>query len=123
MERYFKRKSVSNETPLVREANNDDIGMDYSKKNRVEFNVDELQADPGIRKKISEYHPNFRDEIRRAYLQKGPCQPREHDFPQKKIGQVYRRFVPEWFDEYKSWLEYSIEKDAAFCLYCYLFRP
>ena len=33
-----------------------------------------------------------------------------------------RRFNPIWFKEYGSWLEYSIEKDAAYCLYCYLFR-
>ena len=28
-----------------------------------------------------------------------------------------------WFKEYPSWLEYSIMKDAAYCLYCYLFQP
>ena len=28
-----------------------------------------------------------------------------------------------WFKEYPSWLEYSITKDAANCLYFYLFRP
>ena len=33
-----------------------------------------------------------------------------------------RRFNPKWFKKYGSWLEYSIEKDAAYCLYCYLFR-
>ncbi|XP_030939485.1 uncharacterized protein LOC115964284 [Quercus lobata] len=32
-----------------------------------------------------------------------------------------RRFNPIWFKEYGSWLEYSIEKDATYCLYCYLF--
>ncbi|KAJ9183036.1 hypothetical protein P3X46_006955 [Hevea brasiliensis] len=32
-----------------------------------------------------------------------------------------RRFIASWFDEFGSWLEYSIEKDAAYCLYCYLF--
>ena len=26
------------------------------------------------------------------------------------------------FNEFGSWLEYSIEKDAAFCLFCYLFK-
>jgi hypothetical protein len=30
-------------------------------------------------------------------------------------------FNPAWFKEYK-WLEYSIEKDVAYCLYCYLFK-
>jgi hypothetical protein len=33
-----------------------------------------------------------------------------------------RRFNPNWFTEHKNWLEYSIEKDAVFCLCCYLFR-
>ena len=32
------------------------------------------------------------------------------------------RFNLAWFKEYK-WLEYSIEKDAAYYLYCYLFKP
>ncbi|KAG8633695.1 hypothetical protein MANES_18G139666v8 [Manihot esculenta] len=26
-----------------------------------------------------------------------------------------------WFDEFESWLEYSITKDIAYCLHCYLF--
>lgn len=34
-----------------------------------------------------------------------------------------RRFCSSWFSEFGNWLEYSIEKDAAFCLCCYLFRP
>ncbi|XP_075634009.1 uncharacterized protein LOC142606583 [Castanea sativa] len=33
-----------------------------------------------------------------------------------------RRFNPKWSKEYESWLEYNIEKDAAYCLNCYLFR-
>ena len=33
-----------------------------------------------------------------------------------------RRFNPKWFKEYESLLEYSIEKDGTYCLYCYLFR-
>jgi hypothetical protein len=33
-----------------------------------------------------------------------------------------RRFSLAWFKEYK-WLEYSIEKDATYCLYIYLFKP
>lgn len=34
-----------------------------------------------------------------------------------------RRFCSSWFNEFGNWLEYSIEKYAAFCLCCYLFRP
>ncbi|POO02586.1 Zinc finger, TTF-type, partial [Trema orientale] len=33
-----------------------------------------------------------------------------------------RRFNSAWFDEYRNWFEYSIKKDAAFCLCCYLFK-
>lgn len=31
-----------------------------------------------------------------------------------------RRFPVSWFDKY-NWLEYSVEKDAAFCFVYYLF--
>ncbi|KAL9672479.1 hypothetical protein QQ045_028730 [Rhodiola kirilowii] len=73
-------------------------------------------------KKIKEYHPNQRDEIRRKYLLRGPCQPRGHSFPQKLVVGLLRRFNVEWFDQYGNWLEYSIKEDKAFCLYCYLFK-
>ncbi|XP_077252545.1 uncharacterized protein LOC143891940 [Tasmannia lanceolata] len=52
----------------------------------------------------------------------GPIQPRNHDFPQIMQGKENRRFNPKWFDEYPTWLEYSIAKDAAYCLCCYLFK-
>jgi len=32
-----------------------------------------------------------------------------------------RQFFPDWFNG-RKWLEYSITKDAAFCLCCYLFK-
>ncbi|PIN23845.1 hypothetical protein CDL12_03425 [Handroanthus impetiginosus] len=34
-----------------------------------------------------------------------------------------RHFNAKWFDIYGSWLEYSVSKDATFCLPCYLFKP
>lgn len=96
---------------------------DHSKRKHVEINLEDLPSDPGLRKNIFRYHPNDRDRIRRHYLQQGPCQPKGHDFRQKKIGNIYRRFVPKWFEEHGNWLEYSVSKDAAFCLCCYLYRP
>ncbi|XP_070040986.1 uncharacterized protein [Nicotiana tomentosiformis] len=34
-----------------------------------------------------------------------------------------RQFSPGWFKDSNSrWLEYSVKKDAAFCLCCYLFK-
>ena len=36
--------------------------------------------DHGLRDNISSYHPNDQDEIRKYYLQKGHCQPLQHEF-------------------------------------------
>ncbi|XP_047253597.1 uncharacterized protein LOC124887731 [Capsicum annuum] len=34
-----------------------------------------------------------------------------------------RKFYPDWFKgSYSKWLEYSVSKDAAYCLCCYLFK-
>ncbi|CAL9025726.1 unnamed protein product [Prunus brigantina] len=41
--------------------------------------------------------------------------------PQTLMGESNRRFLVKWFDSF-VWLEYSKEKDAAFCLHCYLFK-
>ena len=49
------------------------------KQRRIEVNLEELPADPGLRSSIfdnSTISSNEKDRIRRAYLQKGPCQPR-----------------------------------------------
>ncbi|KAL4625686.1 hypothetical protein ACB092_05G043300 [Castanea dentata] len=78
-----------------------------------------LPSDPGLRQKISSYHPNNHDEIRRYYLGKGPCRP-PHDYPVSYFSGKPRRFRVEWYEN-RNWLEYSIAKDAAFCFYCYLF--
>ncbi|KAK9278524.1 hypothetical protein L1049_028092 [Liquidambar formosana] len=91
-----------------------------TKQSRIEINVEDLPFDPGLRKKISDYHPNDRDEIRLAYLQRGPCQPSSHEFPQKSVGVKLRRLPTKWLEEFGDWLEYSVSKDAVFCLYCYL---
>ena len=37
------------------------------------------------------------------------------------IAGYLRRFSSKWYKKY-DWIEYSEKKDAAFCLYCYLFR-
>ncbi|CAN1185010.1 Zinc finger MYM-type protein 1, partial [Linum perenne] len=44
-----------------------------------------------------------------------------HSFKWRQIGESRRRFNPAWFELY-DWLEYSISKEAAYCLPCYLFR-
>ncbi|XP_015087081.1 zinc finger MYM-type protein 5-like [Solanum pennellii] len=86
-----------------------------------DVDLESLEADPGIRKPIAEYNPNIRDDIRRYYIHKKPCQPKDHKFPKTKFGKEMQQFFPNWFKD-RKWLEYSITKDVAFCLCCYLFK-
>ncbi|XP_050236137.1 uncharacterized protein LOC126686146 isoform X2 [Mercurialis annua] len=94
---------------------------DNSRRARVEFNVDDIIHDPGKRKPINSYDPSIRDQVRMEYLLKGPCQPKRHDFPKKQFGEKKRSFKEYWFNEF-NWLEYSVSKDSAYCLCCYLFK-
>ncbi|XP_075095719.1 uncharacterized protein LOC107825225 [Nicotiana tabacum] len=88
-----------------------------------EFDEKLLNPDPGERVPIDKYNPRIRDEVRRHYIQNGPCQPVDHKFPKILFGNKMRQFSPGWFkDSYSRWLEYSVKKDAAFCLCCYLFK-
>ena len=104
------------ETPISNE-----IPSSSSKKISLEFNPKELISNPGLRPPIASYDVNECDKIRRAYLSKPPCKPKGHAFPYMDFGGKRRHFNSAWFSEYEEWLEYSVEKDATFCLYCYLF--
>ena len=88
-----------------------------------EVNSDDIPYDPADRKRISEYvGSKLQDEVRRKYLIRGPYRPPTgFKFPQRMIGGSLRRFSKRWFAKYDR-IEYSVKKDAAFCLYCYLFR-
>ncbi|CAH9058809.1 unnamed protein product [Cuscuta europaea] len=79
-----------------------------------------IERDPGKRKQIHEYHVNIRDEVKRAYLNVGPYQPRMEAYPFKKIGAQKRSFQKHWFDKF-NWLEYSPVTDKAYCFFCFLF--
>ena len=91
-----------------------------SKQILVDFNLENLHSNPRLQEKISSYHPNNHDEIRRHYLTKGLCQPILDVFPLSYFSEKSHRFRSDWYRG-RKWLEYSIEKDAAFCFYCYLF--
>ncbi|CAL8152879.1 unnamed protein product [Prunus armeniaca] len=148
MERYFQRKSLnlpsnnlgssnppSNHLSSSNPPSNNPVSSNPPSNNPASSNqpsnnppteLDEilanLPADPGLRPPMTYYNPNFREQIRRAYLQRGPCQPKsQNDMPQTLMGESNRRFLVKWFDSF-VWLEYSKEKDAAFCLHCYLFK-
>lgn len=49
-----------------------------------------------------------------------PNQPQVNVFPATNFGKKARRFNPAWYKKY-SWLEYNVEKDAAFCFACRVF--
>ncbi|XP_016177983.1 zinc finger MYM-type protein 1-like [Arachis ipaensis] len=90
---------------------------------RLERDVDIslLERDPGKRRPIWQYNVNERDKIRRAYIIAGPYQPTNINYPASGNNNHRRYFQSSWFKKFSSWLEYSPEKDAAYCLPCYLF--
>jgi hypothetical protein len=85
LDKHFKRKSFEDEESIKTSSH---VTQSSSKKSHIEINPDILLADPGLRKPIYEYHINDRDAIRRAYLQKGLCQPSHYNFPQKQFGNI-----------------------------------
>ncbi|XP_073035319.1 uncharacterized protein [Primulina eburnea] len=100
-------------------SNHDD--QHPSKYQRVESDVSSyVQLDPVMRTPIWQCPVNERDAIRRAYILRGPYQP-VMEYPRTKLGEQYRRFQKCWFEQF-SWLEYSPNKDAAFCYPCFLFQ-
>ena len=60
------------------------------KQTCIEVDVANLPMDLGLRIKISNYHSNERDQIRRRYLQNKACQLVNHDFPQSQFGKTKR---------------------------------
>ncbi|XP_050139329.1 uncharacterized protein LOC126615543 [Malus sylvestris] len=124
MERYFKRKTQPEILePSPKSPKNNESSSKQTCVDSMEINSETLQYDPGLRRPILSYHPNVRDQVRRAYLQNKPCQPKTHAFPYTNFGTKPRRFNPAWFTQFPNWLEYSTSHDAAYCLCCYLFKP
>ena len=109
MDKYLIRKPHIQDSSPVQDSS--------SKRIRVDFNLENLPSDPGLRQKISSYHPNNHDEIRRYYLTKDPCQLVVHDYPVSYFFGKPHQFRFEWYVN-RKWLEYRIDKDAAFCFYC-----
>ncbi|GJU36951.1 retrovirus-related pol polyprotein from transposon TNT 1-94 [Tanacetum coccineum] len=94
IEKYFKR-----ETPCT--STSDDVTKQATKEKPKQLidviDLNNLPWDPVNRPRISQYNVNQRDDIRRKYWNRGPCQPSGHDFKRTIIGKAY-------------------------CLCCYLFR-
>ncbi|KAL6573582.1 ubiquitin-specific protease ubp15 [Orobanche hederae] len=87
MDKFLIKRKATGDSSSTPNNNN----VDRSKQSRMEINLPDLPTDPGLRIRILDYNPNIRDEVRRAYLLKGPCQPRSHDFPYTAFGQSSSR--------------------------------
>lgn len=110
-----------NNSPNNMEQNDAAIDVQQNNRHDDEFSSADIVADPGLRMPIEEINPNVRDDVKREYVLKGPCQPKGHVYPRTIIGDRPRSFHDEWFKD-RPWLEYSIAKDKAYCFYCYLFK-
>ncbi len=58
------------------------------------------------------------NDARNHVISKGPCQPKDHNFP---VDNRNRRFQVSWYEKF-DWLEYSKSLDKAFCFYCRVFN-
>ena len=75
-----------------------------------DFNVNYLECDPVLCRLIYKYLVNKQDNVRRAYILLGPCQPELEDYPSHLEGRDFHRFNKKWFGQF-SWLEYSVAKN------------
>ncbi|KAL6500691.1 hypothetical protein OROHE_025488 [Orobanche hederae] len=117
MKRYFKVRpkfkgsssgSVIQDPLEAQQSSEPELVIPSNFANEREKNIElkTLIADPGCRKSISDYHPDIQNEVRKAYLKKGPNQPRNFTFSWTKYGDKRHRFNVNWFNKY-DWLEYS----------------
>jgi len=60
----------------------------------------EIVRDPGLRKQIHLYAPDIQDDVRRAYVLKGPMQPKLTSFPCTSFGSDTRAFSKSWYNKY-----------------------
>jgi hypothetical protein len=63
----------------------------------TDFNPYHIIFDPGLRIPIERFYANIRDEVRRAFIAKGPTQPTGHRFPPSSDK---RSFQKKWFSQY-----------------------
>ena len=120
MDKYLIRKPCTQDSSPVQDSLPVQNSSSSSKRICVDFNLENLHLDPRLQEKISSYHSNNHDEIRRFYLQKGHCQHVLHEYPLIDFFGKPCQFRSNWYVN-RNWLEYNIEKDAIFSLYCYLF--
>ena len=102
MEKYLIKKSANANTttqPQGAITSNNSSGSSNASRPAAKHNsavpelvdLNKLPRDPAKRKRMADYHPNQRDEIRRKYLIWGPNQPRKLEFHTGRLGRRKRR--------------------------------
>ncbi|KAL9673012.1 hypothetical protein QQ045_029265 [Rhodiola kirilowii] len=114
-EEFLNEKLISPTSISLEDRPNEKI-MD-----EAAFDINSLERGPGKRKAIWNYPSNEQDNVRRAYVVLGANQPHLNTYPSIWDGGQYRKFNSSWFEQWQ-WLEYSIQKDKAYCFGCYLFE-
>ena len=126
----FKRKNAQSSNTNVGDTSSPTFDILISenspkKSQRVyanQFDISLLEYDLRLRRQIWDYDVNQRDEIRRAYIKAGPYRCNISTYPKSGHANHLRSFQPLWFMLFPTWLEYSPDKNAAFCLPCFFFR-
>ncbi|GFP94588.1 mediator of RNA polymerase ii transcription subunit 25 [Phtheirospermum japonicum] len=88
----IEESSSSVNAPSVAQQVSSNQGKILSSQDALEVDLKNLPSDSGLRPNIISYPPNLIAQVRRAYLLKGPCQPRELDFHQTTDGNRKRKF-------------------------------
>ncbi|XP_073279570.1 uncharacterized protein [Primulina huaijiensis] len=131
IDKFFQRKRVNElDTADIltssTRSNNNDLPFEISPKRFKNIEIEEidlnsLERDPGLRRKIWENHHNQREEIRRTYLNLKAYQPILGEYQLNKNIKHPRRFQSTWYDKF-PWLEYSPAKDKVYCFPCFIFN-
>lgn len=98
--------SVKEASSYLIEVGNQFLQQPFDSNNRANLCI----YDPALRP------PNLTNSQKQYLINMGPHQPRLAKFP----SDGKNRFSAKWYDEFEH-LEYSLEKDAAFCFTCSLF--
>ena len=117
-----KEKAIACKKIVIRLENSVNLALEKYTEGEVPMTKSDLpdpvSKDPGLRSPTT-------TERQRLYLARiGPQQPKLFNYPQNEditSSSKQNRFTAVWFSQY-PFLEYSIEKDAAFC-YVYQMFP
>ena len=93
---FFKKTYVNNSeirTPMAIETNVNTSMLDEHPSKCPKLQFQEINRDSGSRKQICEFPIDKQDEIRQAYIEKGPYQPKDINYPYNDDTHS-RRFQP-----------------------------